>query len=782
MVLAAPMLIAALLMGAMDRTVQTAFYIAGQGGSAYLFQNLFWVFGHPEVYVLALPGFGIVLELMPVFARKPLWGYRLAVAGMLGVAFLSFFVWQHHLFVSGINADLRPFYMLSTELISLPTGFIFLCAMGTLWRGRIRFTVPMLFCLAWVFNFLWGGISGVFNSDVPSDVTTHGSFFVMAHFHYTIMGGLIFAFFAGIYYWVPKMYGFKLNETLGKIHFWMMFIAFNSTFAPLFALGFLGMPRRVVTYTADLQGLNDWVSVSAYVLGLSMLVFLFNVVWSLVIKREPAEANPWHAKSHRVAAADAGAGARLRADPGVRPGPVSVRRAGAGRERRRWRPPEGARKPWKPPLRTRRSHRARAARVAAPRDLGRRAAAVRRDLVLLRLVRVRLLLPATRSTSTTTGRSAPCTRRGASGVAIMALFLVGAVIYRLAARRPDATCWRRGSSRSCWRSWRWGCSSSSTRRSTSAPPSGGYAAVFFGWTATYAIVALLGIYWIETQIASLWRVRREGETRETEVPAERGGAAPGRDRGLLVLLGVLRRDRRARLRRPLPRRTMNLGRLVAGPVADLRRARGGAVLLGSRGPWCGRKPLRGARVLRGLLTIVIALDSPIDYYADQLFWVHMLQHILLLTVAPPLILLGRPWPRMWRALPLGTADDGRADVARARWTAPLRALARPLPALILFNATIVGLAHPRRLRPTLTIGAMHELRARDVLLHRAAVLGSRDRSRAAAPAAGLAGADRLRGRRDGRGLGAGDHAGHRARTRSTATTRRFTPGPAGSAR
>jgi cytochrome c oxidase subunit 1 len=297
MMLAAPMLISALLMGAMDRTVQTAFYVAGQGGSSYLFQNLFWVFGHPEVYILALPGFGIVLELLPVFTRKPLWGYRLAVAGMLGVSFLSFFVWQHHLFVSGINADLRPFYMLSTELISLPTGFIFLCAMGTLWRGRIRFTVPMWFCIAWAFNFLWGGISGVFNSDVPSDVTTHGSFFVMAHFHYTIMGGLVFAFFAGIYYWVPKFYGFKLNERLAKVHFWMMFLAFNSTFAPLFGLGFMGMPRRVVTYPTSMQALNDWVSVSAFVLGISMLVFLFNVVWSLVFKREPAEQNPWHAKS-----------------------------------------------------------------------------------------------------------------------------------------------------------------------------------------------------------------------------------------------------------------------------------------------------------------------------------------------------------------------------------------------------------------------------------------------------------------------------------------------------
>ncbi len=297
MLLAAPMLIATLLMAALDRTAQTAFFIPGNGGSPYLYQNLFWVFGHPEVYIVALPGFGIVLELLPVFSRKPLWGYRLAVAGMLGVSLLSFFVWQHHLFVSGINADLRPFYMLSTELISLPTGFIFLCAMGTIWRGRIRFTVPMLFCLGWVFNFLIGGISGVFLSDVPSDVTTHGSFFSMAHFHYTIMGGLVFTLFAAIYYWGPKMFGVRFNDRLSKIHFWSLFLAFNSTFAPLFALGMLGMPRRVVTYPANLQALNDWVSVSAFVIGLSMIVFLVNLVWSLVFKREPADPNPWRSKS-----------------------------------------------------------------------------------------------------------------------------------------------------------------------------------------------------------------------------------------------------------------------------------------------------------------------------------------------------------------------------------------------------------------------------------------------------------------------------------------------------
>jgi cytochrome c oxidase subunit 1 len=297
MVLAAPVLIAALLMVAFDRGVQTSFFLSSAGGSPYLFQNLFWFFGHPEVYVLALPGFGIILEILPVFARKPLWGYRIAVAGILGVALLSFFVWQHHLFVSGLNSSLRPFYMFSTEAISVPTGLVFLAGMATLWRAKIRYTVPMLFCLAWFFNFFIGGASGVFLSDVPSDVATHGSFFVMAHFHYTIMGGLVFAFFAATYFYVPKMFGVMLNERLGKIHFWAMFIAFNSTFFPLFALGLMGMPRRVVTYPSHLQPLNVWVSVSAFVLGASMLVFLANVVYSLVIARKPAPANPWDSKS-----------------------------------------------------------------------------------------------------------------------------------------------------------------------------------------------------------------------------------------------------------------------------------------------------------------------------------------------------------------------------------------------------------------------------------------------------------------------------------------------------
>ena len=190
---------------------QTAFFVNEHGGSNFLWQNLFWFFGHPEVYIMALPGFGIVMEIMPVFTRKPLFAYKIAAAGMIGVALLSFFVWQHHLFQSGINPDMRPLFMLTTELISIPTGFLFLVTLGTLWKAKIRFEPPMLFCLGMLFNFLIGGITGVFLSDVPVNVTVHGSFFVMAHFHYTIMGGLIFAFFGGLYYWLPKMTG-KTHE------------------------------------------------------------------------------------------------------------------------------------------------------------------------------------------------------------------------------------------------------------------------------------------------------------------------------------------------------------------------------------------------------------------------------------------------------------------------------------------------------------------------------------------------------------------------------------------
>src|SRR5579875_4186429 len=268
---ATPTLTVSCIAGILDRTVPTAFFLDVHGGSSYLWENLFWFFGHPEVYIMALPGFGIVGELLPVFTRKPLFAYRVGAAGMVGVGLLSYFVWQHHLFQSGINPDMRPLYMLTTELISIPTGFIFLVGFGTLYKARMRLEVPMLFCLALYFNFLIGGITGVFLSDVPVNVTVHGGFFVLSHFHYTILGGLVFAFFGGLYYWTPKVTGKMLNKKLALIHFWMFFIFFNLTFFPLFLVGLFDQPRRVFEYAARLQVLNDFASVSAFILGSSFI-------------------------------------------------------------------------------------------------------------------------------------------------------------------------------------------------------------------------------------------------------------------------------------------------------------------------------------------------------------------------------------------------------------------------------------------------------------------------------------------------------------------------------
>ena len=257
---------------------------------------------------MALPGFGIVAEILPVFTRKPLFGYRIAAAGMIGVALLSFFVWQHHLFQSGINPDMRPLFMLTTELISIPTGFIFLVGLGTLWKAKIRFEVPMLFALGMFFNFLIGGMTGVFLSDVPVDVTVHGSFFVLAHFHYTIMGGLVFAFFGGLYYWLPKMTGGRpMNKRLREVAFLDHVHLLQPDVLPLFLVGLLGQPRRVFEYAKNLQGLNDFSSVSAFLLGASFLIFIANFVWSIFIDPKPGPGQPVALARARVADADAGA-------------------------------------------------------------------------------------------------------------------------------------------------------------------------------------------------------------------------------------------------------------------------------------------------------------------------------------------------------------------------------------------------------------------------------------------------------------------------------------------
>ena len=257
-----------------------------------------------------------------MFCRKPLFGYKVAAAGMVGVTLLSFFVWQHHLFDSGINPDMRPVFMLTTELISIPTGFIYLVALGTFWKAKIRFTVPMLFALGMYFNFLIGGISGVFLSDVPADTTEHGSFFVMAHFHYTIMGGLIFAFMAGIYYWLPKMTGIKLNQRLGKIAF-LDDVHLLQLDIPAAVRGraWPGSRGGCSSTRGTWQTLNDWVSISSFLLGGSILLFVINFVWSTVIVAGAREREPMAVPRPGVADSLAAAARQLRPRPGgaVRP-------------------------------------------------------------------------------------------------------------------------------------------------------------------------------------------------------------------------------------------------------------------------------------------------------------------------------------------------------------------------------------------------------------------------------------------------------------------------------
>jgi cytochrome c oxidase subunit 1 len=251
-----------------------------QGGSAFLYENVFWTFGHPEVYILAVPAFGIILDILPVFARKPVYAYKAAVVAMFGIGLLSWFVWQHHLFFSGLTPGLRPFFMFSTEMISFPTGIIFLAGLGTLFGARIRFPVAMLFALAFFPNFLLGGFSGIFVSDVPADAQLHGSYWVQAHFHFVLMGGTLFAFFAAWFYWFPKLTGRKLNEFLGYLQFWPMFIGFNGTFITLAIVGMQGMSRRYASYEPSLQTTNQIATAFAYLLGISIIPFLINVAIS----------------------------------------------------------------------------------------------------------------------------------------------------------------------------------------------------------------------------------------------------------------------------------------------------------------------------------------------------------------------------------------------------------------------------------------------------------------------------------------------------------------------
>jgi cytochrome c oxidase subunit I len=286
----------ALSMTIFDRVAGGAFFDPVLGGIPVLYQHIFWFYSHPAVYVMVLPSLGAMLEILPVFSRKPLFAYKWAVGGIIGISTLSALVWAHHMFTVDADSPSNIGFMFTTEAISVPTGLIFLAAVGTIWRGRLWLKTPMLFALAVIFNFLIGGVTGVFLSDVPADVQLQDTFWVVAHFHYTIVGGGIFGLFAGIYYWFPKMTGRLLNERLGKIHFWIMFIGFNATFIPMFWLGINGMNRRIADYQPALEGANRFTSLAGFFLGISFIFFVWNAIVSWR-NGEVAGPNPWGART-----------------------------------------------------------------------------------------------------------------------------------------------------------------------------------------------------------------------------------------------------------------------------------------------------------------------------------------------------------------------------------------------------------------------------------------------------------------------------------------------------
>ena len=286
---------AALLLVLLDR-LGFSFFDTANGGDPLLYQHVFWFYSHPAVYIMVLPGFGLALEIIAHFSRKPLFAYKYAVAAFLGILGLSGVVWAHHMFTSGMPNYLHGPFLVATELISIPTGLIFLSALGTIWLGRLWLKPPMLFALAVIFNFACGGVTGIFLADVPTDIHLQDTYFVVAHFHYTIVGGEIFALFAAIYYYFPKMTGRMYSERLAKLHFWWMFIGFNATFFLMHLPGIKGMNRRIADFQSELDPLNLAVSLAGFFLGASFLVFIWNMVYSW-FRGPVAEANPWQART-----------------------------------------------------------------------------------------------------------------------------------------------------------------------------------------------------------------------------------------------------------------------------------------------------------------------------------------------------------------------------------------------------------------------------------------------------------------------------------------------------
>ena len=266
-----------------------------------MWQHLFWFFGHPVVYVMILPGMGVISDILPVFSRKPLFGYRAMIMSTGAIALLGMIVWGHHMFQTGLNPLLRTSFMVSTMAIAVPSGMKVFNWIATLWGGRIRFSTPMLFSLGFVLMFVIGGLSGVFMASTPVDMYIHDTYFIVGHIHYVLFGGSLFAIFAGIYYWFPKVTGRLANEKLGKIHFWLTLITFNCVFFPMHILGLGGHMRRIYDptfydYLKVLQPVNVFITVSAIGLGLTQLLFLYNLFRSRR-KGRPVGDNPWNANT-----------------------------------------------------------------------------------------------------------------------------------------------------------------------------------------------------------------------------------------------------------------------------------------------------------------------------------------------------------------------------------------------------------------------------------------------------------------------------------------------------
>jgi len=295
-VTAFPVITVALVFLMFDRNFGTNFYQVAAGGDVLLWQHLFWLFGHPEVYILILPAMGIISEVIPTFSRKPLFGYAIVVYSGLLIGVLGWGVWAHHMFAVGMGPVADSVFSATTMLIAIPTGVKIFNWIGTMWGGKIRFTTPMLFAVGFIAMFIIGGLSGVMHSSPPADLQQTDTYFVVAHFHYVLFGGAMLGIFAGIYYWWPKVFGRKLSEGIGKTHFWLTMIGANLTFFPMHFIGLLGMPRRIYTYDAalGLDTMNLVTTVGAFITGLSALVFLFNVVYSRR-RGEVAGADPWGA-------------------------------------------------------------------------------------------------------------------------------------------------------------------------------------------------------------------------------------------------------------------------------------------------------------------------------------------------------------------------------------------------------------------------------------------------------------------------------------------------------